>query len=161
MRTADLNRELIERFWEDLYRRDFDAVGAYFAPDGQYTDVFTPDEDVAVGPAQIAARLRLGLEPLEDIIHHPGRIVADDQTVMTEHAEEWHWPTGERFTVRFCSVHEIDFEGRITRWWDYPDLQGLLDAAPIWWMEHIMDGYAATGIDHEPEPLDRADDPDS
>ena len=67
-----MNKALIERFWDDLYRRDFEAVGAYFTPDGRYTDVFTPDEDVAVGPAQIAARLRLGLEPLEGIFHHPG-----------------------------------------------------------------------------------------
>ncbi len=142
MRTAESNKQLIEGFWADLYRRDFEAVGAYFTPDGRYTDVFTPDEDVAVGPAQIAARLRLGLEPLEDIIHQPGLVVADEKTVMTEHAEEWHWHTGERFVVRFVSVHEIDFEGRITRWWDYPDLQGLLEAAPVWWMEHIMEGYA-------------------
>ncbi|HET9730098.1 MAG TPA: nuclear transport factor 2 family protein, partial [Acidimicrobiia bacterium] len=58
------HRALVERFWADLYRRDFDAVGAYFAPDGEYTDVATPADDVARGPAQIAARLRLGLEPL-------------------------------------------------------------------------------------------------
>jgi len=144
MRTADANKELIQAFWDDLYRRDFDAVGGYFTPDGQYTDVFTPEDDLAVGPEQIKARLRLGLERLEAIIHHPGHMVADEQVVMTEHAEEWHWHTGERFTVRFVSVHEIDFDGRITRWWDYPDLQGLLDAAPVWWMEHIMDGWADT-----------------
>ena len=151
MRTADMNKALIERFWEDLYRRDFDPGGAHFTPARQHTGLFTPAGDAAVGPAQIAARLRLGLEPLEGIFHHPGRIVADEQTVMTEHAEEWHWHTGERFTVRFVSVHEIDFDGRLTRWWDYPDLQGLLDAAPLWWMEHIMDGYSNTGIDHTPE----------
>ena len=142
MPDAAANKQLIERFWEDLYRRDFDAVGEYFAPDGQYTDVFTPDEDLAVGAAQITARLRLGIEPLEDFFHHPGTILADDHTVMTEHAEEWHWHTGEKFVVRFASVHEIDDEGRITRWWDYPDLQGLLAAAPAWWVEHIMEGYA-------------------
>ena len=142
MRTAEANKELIERFWDDLYRRDFDAVGAYFTPEGQYTDVFTPDDDLAVGAEQIAARLRLGLEPLESITHHNGHIVADDHVVMTEHAEEWHWHTGESFTVRFASVHEIDDGGMITRWWDYPDLQGLLAAAPAWWIDHIMEGYA-------------------
>src|ERR1043166_2525319 len=66
------NRRLIERFWEDLYRRDFEKVGAYFTGDGEYTDVPTPDDDVARGPREIAARLRLGLEPLQAIIHHPG-----------------------------------------------------------------------------------------
>jgi ketosteroid isomerase-like protein len=145
VRTADDNKALIEQFWVDLYRRDFDAVGAYFAPDGQYTDVFTPDDDVAVGPEMVAARLRLGLEPLEDIRHHPKAVLADDHMVMTEHAEEWHWGSGEEFTVRFVSVHEIDAEGRITRWWDYPDLQGLLAAAPQWWLDHIFEGYQGQG----------------
>ena len=40
------NRKLIEAFWADLYRRDFDAVGAYFADDGEYTDVPTPADDI-------------------------------------------------------------------------------------------------------------------
>jgi hypothetical protein len=56
MRTADMNKTLIERFWDDLYRRDFEAVGAYFTPDGRYTDVFTPDEDVAVASASSPSR---------------------------------------------------------------------------------------------------------
>src|SRR5829696_266294 len=101
MPGADDNKQLMERFWTDLYRRDFDAVAGYFAPKGQYTDVFTPDDDVAVGGEQVAARLRLGLEPLEDIIHHPAHALADEHMVMSEHAEEWHWHTGERFLVRF------------------------------------------------------------
>ena len=54
-----MNKALIERFWEDLYRRDFDAVGAYFTPDGPYTDVFTPHAGVPGGPPQTAARPRL------------------------------------------------------------------------------------------------------
>jgi limonene-1,2-epoxide hydrolase len=37
-------------------------------------------------------------------------------------------------------VHELR-DGKIVRWWDYPDLQKLLAAAPQWWMEHIMKGY--------------------
>jgi ketosteroid isomerase-like protein len=139
---AAANRATVERLWETLYRRDFDGVGALFTDDGRYTDVFTPDEDVAVGPAQIAARLRLGLEPLDDIKHHSGTAVAEGDVAMTEHAEEWFWSTGERFVVRFASVHEVDADGRIVRWFDYPALQGLLNAAPAWWIEHIMNGYA-------------------
>ena len=27
------------------------------------------------------------------------------------------------------------------RWWDYPGLQRLLNAAPQWWIEHVMKGY--------------------
>jgi limonene-1,2-epoxide hydrolase len=138
---AARNRQIIERFWGDLYRRDFEAVGAYFTDQGEYTDIPTPDEDIARGPAQIAARLRLGLEPLSAIYHHPRHMVADGDLVFTEHAEEWHWPSGERCTIKFVSVHELR-DGKIIRWWDYPDLQKLLAAAPQWWVEHVMKGWA-------------------
>ena len=140
---AARNRQLIERFWLTLYsKRDFDGVGAFFADDGEYTDVFSPggDDDIARGPSQIAARLRLGLEPLSGIYHHPKHMVAEGDLVMTEHAEEWHWHTGETVLVRFVSVHHI-VDGKIVRWHDYPDLQALLSAAPQWWMDHIMQGY--------------------
>jgi len=137
---AARNRQIVERFWGDLYRRDFDAVGTYFAEDGEYTDVPTPDDDVAQGPKQIAARLRLGLEPLQAIYHHPRHMVAEGDLVFTEHSEEWHWPSGERCTIKFVSVHEFR-DGKIVRWWDYPDLQKLLASAPQWWVEHVMKGY--------------------
>lgn len=138
---AARNRQLIERFWSTMYARDFDGVGAFFTETGEYTDVFTPDDDVAVGPTQIAARLRLGLGPLESIHHHPKHMVAEGDLVMTEHAEEWRWHTGERVMIRFVSVHHI-VDGKIIRWHDYPDLQLLLGAAPQWWIEHIMEGWA-------------------
>ena len=50
--TPAENKALIERFWADLARRDFDAVGAYFSPDGHYTDVPAPEEG-AYGPVTI------------------------------------------------------------------------------------------------------------
>ena len=64
MAEADVNLKLIEALWRDLYARDFDRVGAYFAEDGRYEDVPTPDSG-AVGPANVARRLRIGLEPIE------------------------------------------------------------------------------------------------
>lgn len=140
MSSSAQNRQIVERFWRDLYRRDFEAVGAYFSEDGEYTDVPTPDDDVARGPAQIVARLRLGLEPLSAIYHHLRHIVAEGDLVYTEHEEEWHWPSGEKCTIKFVSAHELR-DGKIVRWWDYPDLQKLLAAAPQWWLEHIMKGY--------------------
>ena len=140
MSNAAVHRQTIEKFWRDLYARDFDAVGSYFAADGEYTDVPTPADDVARGPAQIAARLRLGLEPLAGIYHHPRHMLAEGNLVMTEHAEEWHWPSGEKVVIPFVSVHEFR-DGKIVRWWDYPDLQKLLGAAPQWWIEHVMKGW--------------------
>ena len=60
--------------------------------------------------------------------------------IFTEHAEEWRFHTGEKVLVRFCSVHEFRGE-EIVRWWDYPDLDALLNNAPKWWLDHIMEGY--------------------
>jgi ketosteroid isomerase-like protein len=137
---ADANRAVVERFWEALYARDWDALRGFFAPEAEYTDVPTPDDDLAVGPDQIVARLQLGLEPLEAIIHHPRHMVAEGDLVYTEHEEEWHWPSGEQVTIKFVSAQELR-DGLIVRWWDYPDLQKLLGAAPQWWIEHIMQGY--------------------
>ncbi|MFZ4518291.1 MAG: nuclear transport factor 2 family protein [Microthrixaceae bacterium] len=137
----DADVALVERFWEALGRRDFDAVGAMMTEDGHYIDVpLIGTEEGARGPAEVAARLRLGLEPLERYELHPGPIVARGGTVITEHSEEWWWNTGEHALVRFCSVMEIR-DGRVARWWDYLDMSQLLAAAPAWWMEHVMAGY--------------------
>jgi ketosteroid isomerase-like protein len=137
---VESNRAVVDQLWADLYRRDFAAVGAHFHPDGTYTDVPTPEEDVAVGPEQIAARLELGLGPLERIDHAVTCIVAEGDRVVTEHVETWHWPSGEVAALPFVSVHELR-DGRISRWTDYWDLQTLLGAAPQWWLDHIMQGW--------------------
>jgi limonene-1,2-epoxide hydrolase len=138
-------REIVERFWADLYRRDWAAVGTYFATDGEYTDVPTPPEDVARGPEQIVARLRVGLEPLSGIGHDVRTIVADGNTVVTEHVEHWSWPTGEQASLPFVSVQELR-DGLIVRWWDYWDLGTLMGSAPQWWLEHIMQAAADAGL---------------
>lgn len=139
--VANSNKAIVARWWDTMYARDWQAMPSFFTPAARYTDVFTPEEDLAVGSDQIVARLRLGIEPLETFRHHPGLVVAEADTVITEHAEEWGWHTGESVTIRFCSVHEL-VDGLIGRWWDYPDLQKLLGAAPHWWLDHIMAGYA-------------------
>jgi limonene-1,2-epoxide hydrolase len=139
MSTPAENKALVTRLWADLARRDFDAVGAYFAPDGHYTDVPAP-EDGARGPKEVAARLRLGLGPLANYVLHDGPIVADGDMVITEHREEWFWDSGEHVELPFVSVQEIR-DGQIVRWHDYLDLDTLLSAAPAAWLEHIASGY--------------------
>ncbi len=59
---------------------------------------------------------------------------------MLEHSEEWHWHTGEFVVLPFVSVFDLR-DGKIARWWDYWDLGTLMNAAPQWWVEHIMQGY--------------------
>jgi limonene-1,2-epoxide hydrolase len=95
---------------------------------------------VARGPDQIVARLRLGLEQISEYQHSLRLMVAEGDTVITEHAETWHWHTGEQVTLPFVSVHELR-DGTIVRWWDYWDLQTLMGAAPDWWIEHVAQGY--------------------
>jgi len=136
---TDANRELVRRFWDDLYRKDFDACGAYFADDGVYTDV-PVGEQGATGPAEVAARLRLGLEPITGYVHILRNLVADGDVVITEHVEEWTWHTGEHVLLRFVSVQEVR-NGLVDRWWDYLDLSTLLNAAPAWWIDQISGGY--------------------
>jgi len=47
---SDENLQLIEGFWDDLYRQDFAALGTRFDQNGEYTDIVTPEDDVARGP---------------------------------------------------------------------------------------------------------------
>ena len=137
---AARNRQVSETLWQRLYARDFDGVGALFTADGYYADMPMPTAG-ATGPERIAARLRLGLGPLEAIYHHPKHMVAEGDIVVTEHAEEWHWSTGERVVLPFVSVHSFDDTGRIVRWLDYWDSPTLLAHAPAWWHEHVAKGY--------------------
>jgi len=92
-----------------------------------------------VGGAQIAARLELGLGPTSQMVHRPGNVLAEGDIVITEHKEEWHFPTGEVIVHPFTSVMEIR-DGLIRRWHDYSHLGNLLDNAPRWWIDYIMSG---------------------
>jgi limonene-1,2-epoxide hydrolase len=138
---AEANRARVTEFWNALYERDWGRIRSFFAEDSEYTDVASPAEDVAYGPDQIVARLRLGLEQLSGYEHGLRLMVADGDTVVTEHTETWHWHTGEEVTLPFVSVQELR-DDSIIRWWDYWDLQTLMNAAPIWWIEHIAEGYS-------------------
>ena len=139
--TEQDNRQLVEAFWSALGVCDFDAVGAYMSHRGHYIDVpLIGLEDGAYGPAETAARLRLGIEPLEGYELHPGVVVTDGDVVVTEHAETWTWEPRVAVRLPFTSVMEVR-HGRVERWWDYFDLATLMNAAPPWWVEHVMKGY--------------------
>ena len=144
MTTEEDHRALIQGFWADLARRDFDKVGSYFAEDGHYEDIPTPDTG-ATGPAQIAARLRVGLEPIEEYGHPTHEIVVEGNTVVTIHTEDWHFGDGVMVSLPFVSVHHIR-DGLLIRWSDYWDLQTLLGAAPQWWLEHIAKAGTEAGL---------------
>jgi limonene-1,2-epoxide hydrolase len=138
--SAEENKVRVTAFWEALYARDWEAIAGFFDGGSEYTDVPSPEDDVAHGPDLIVARLRLGLERISEYEHSLRLMVAEGDTVVTEHDETWHWHTGEQVTLPFVSVQELKGD-TIARWWDYWDLQTLMNAAPDWWIEHIMQGY--------------------
>ncbi len=135
------NIAVVESFWDALGRRDFSGVGALMSAQGHYVDVPVMEVDEgAHGPAETEARVRLGLEPLQVYLLHPGPIVATGDIVITEHAETWTWDEDTSVRLPFVSVQEVR-SGKVDRWWDYFDLQALMSAAPSWWVDHIAAGY--------------------
>jgi len=140
MTTAAQNRTSINQFWDDMYAGDLEAFVAHFTDDATYTDAATPEDEFASGKTEILARLRLALDPLESISDERGLMVADVDTVVTEHIELWTWSTGEQMRLPFVSIHQLR-DGKIFRWSDYWDMQTLVNAAPQAWFEHVMVGY--------------------
>jgi len=140
MATPEENRRTIQQFWDDMYAADWGAFTAHFTDDATYTDSPTPADEFARGPAQILARLRLAVDPLESIGDERGLMVADEHAVVTEHVEVWKWTTGESMRLPFVSVHELR-GAKISRWTDYWDMQTLVNAAPQAWFDHVMQGY--------------------
>jgi len=138
--TTDASRARVQEFWAALYARDWDAIASFFGPDSEYTDVCSPPDDMARGPEQVVARLRLGLEKITGYEHELRLLVAEGPNVVTEHAETWTWHTGEVVTLPFVSVQVLDGP-TIVRWYDYWDLSTLMNAAPAWWIEEIASGY--------------------
>jgi limonene-1,2-epoxide hydrolase len=137
-------------FWDALYARDWERIKAAFTAESVYWDVPTGPTTAAQGPEAIEARLRLGLDTLSGYDHGPATIVADGDLVMTEHAETWHWPTGESVTLPFVSVQRVT-DGHIDVWRDYWDYQTLWNAAPAAWHDRLMSAdlwwlHDATGV---------------
>jgi len=143
-------RQVASAFWEALYARDWPAVRGFFAEDSIYYDVAVGPAAAGRGPASIEARLRLGLETLASYTHEPGVVVAEGDTVVTEHAERWEWARGETVTFPFVSVQRVR-DGKIVLWKDYWDRQTLMAAAPASWHERLEGAdlwwvFDATGL---------------
>lgn len=138
--TAAANAALVRRFWDDLYAHRFAALGAYFSDDAVYDDVPIPAAKV-VGPAAIVRKLEIGFARVRRHVEHVHRVVADAGCVVTEHTEDWVFAEDHVVSLPFVSVQEVA-DGRITRWSDYSNMATLLEAAPPWWLEHVMAAWA-------------------
>lgn len=137
MNSIEANKKTITQFWSDLYeKRNYDKCGNYFADDGLYRDVPAPDNG-AIGPKAIATRLRIGLDPIDKHVHHMHLMIGENNTVITEHTEDWHFKTGEIVSLPFVSVQTFNDNAKLKLWSDYWDLNTLLGNAPKWWLDHI------------------------
>ena len=144
------SKEVTAGFWRALYERDWAAIRRCFTDDAIYYDVPVGPSAAARGPESIEARLRLGLETLAGYEHRPGLVVAEGDTVMTEHVELWRWESGEEVELPFVSVQRIR-DDRIVLWKDYWNQQTLMDAAPASWHERLATAelswaFDATGL---------------
>ena len=136
------NKATVARYWDALYAHDWEGIASFFTDDANYVDIGIGETTGgAFGPAQIVARLKLGLEPVPEHIHHDPVIMADGHRVVTEHREEWVFRTGERVMHPFVSVMELTDDGKISRWHDYSNMSNLIDNAPRWWLDHIAAGW--------------------
>jgi limonene-1,2-epoxide hydrolase len=140
MSTTD-DRALVACFWDDLYAHAFDRLAAYFTDDAVYEDVPVPAAR-AVGPAAIVRKLEIGLGRVPRHVHHVHRVVADGDTVVTEHTEDWCFAADHVVALPFVSV-QVLVGGRISLWRDYSNIDTLLSAAPAWWLEHVTQSWAA------------------
>jgi limonene-1,2-epoxide hydrolase len=141
--------EAASAFWDALYARDWPGIAAFFTAESIYYDVPVGPAAAGRGPESIEARLRLGLEGLSGYEHRPGVMVAQDDVVVTEHEEVWHWASGETVVLPFVSVQRIR-DGKILLWRDYWDQQTLMAAAPQSWHDRLNTAdlswvYDATG----------------
>ena len=131
--SADVNRQIVERYWTSFFGRDWKAVARFFTPDAHYTDAGV-DPVGASGPAEIVARLS-ALDGPARYAQRPGHIVAQGDMVITEHAELWSFASGEEFVHPFVSVMQLE-GGLIRRWHDYSHAMNIFSNAPSTWVEH-------------------------
>jgi limonene-1,2-epoxide hydrolase len=128
---------VVAALWDAVYARDWDRIASHLGDEAIYYDVPTGPSTAAVGPEAIVGRLQLGLEPLTRYEHHDGRVAANGDVVMVEHAETWGWETGESTTLAFATVHRVVGD-KVVLWKDYWSYDHLLDHAPEWWKERLF-----------------------
>ena len=147
--TVTAPTDVVQRFWRALGDRDWDAVGSFFADGSEYWDIPIGRENGATGAANIVARLRLGIEPLEAYANHDERTVTEGDTVVSIHSETWTWDGDHSVRLPFVSYQRVDGDV-IVEWRDYWDVGTLMNAAPAWWHEHLANADLSWRSDAAP-----------
>ncbi len=137
--SLEENKAAVRQLWGHVYDRKWDALAALLTPDCWHRDMPAPDRDAgARGPKNIVDRLRIGFDLIERFDHEELRIVAEDDLVVLEHRERWHFGTGEVVENRLASIHELR-DGKIVKWFDYWDINNMISQAPQWWVEKVAE----------------------
>jgi ketosteroid isomerase-like protein len=139
--STDQNRATVERMWQALSARDWDAMKSCLHPDVHYEDVPTPDPG-ARGPDNVVKRLAIAFDQLidhEHIVHH---MACEGNVVFLDHTEVWTFKTGEKATNQFATLHEMR-DGKVVLWSDYWDVGGFVAQFPAWFLEHMAKHTAA------------------
>jgi len=121
--------EIVEAFFEAIYRLDFDAAIEFLTEDASYHDLPLPT-DPTFGKAAIRRKLDFmtagGVTGMDYEIRH---LLAGDDTVLVERTETWHFPSGAAPTLRVMCAIELD-EGRIAAWREYWNGDELMSQMP-------------------------------
>jgi limonene-1,2-epoxide hydrolase len=129
--------EIVEAFFDAVYRLDFDAAVEFFADDATYHDMPVPT-DPTVGKDAIRRKLDFmiagGVTSMDYEIRH---IAEAGGAVLVERAETWHFPSGAAPTLRVMCTIELDDDGKISNWREYWNGEELMSQMPPEFFEGI------------------------
>jgi limonene-1,2-epoxide hydrolase len=129
--------EIVEAFFDAVYRLDFDAALEFFTDDATYHDLPVPT-DPAVGKAAIRRKLDFmiagGVTSMGYAIHHIAVTGAD--AVLVERTETWHFPSGAAPTLRVMCTIELR-DDKIAAWREYWNGEELMSQMPPEFFEGI------------------------
>jgi limonene-1,2-epoxide hydrolase len=128
--------EIVEAFFEAIYRLDFDAALEFFTDDATYHDlpVLT---DPAIGKDAIRRKLDFmiagGVTSMDYEIRH---IAEAGGAVLVERTETWRFPSGAAPTLRVMCTIELE-DDKIVAWREYWNGEELMSQMPPEFFEGI------------------------
>jgi limonene-1,2-epoxide hydrolase len=138
--------ELVEAFFDAIYRLDFDAALEFFTDDATYHDLPVPT-DPAVGKEAIRRKLDFMIAGGTQSMDYEIRHIADaGDAVLVERTETWHFPSGATPTLRVMCTIELR-DDKIAAWREYWNGEELMSQMPPEFFEGIERALAG---DDEP-----------
>lgn len=138
--------DIVEGFFEAIYRLDFDAALEFLTDDASYHDLPVPT-DPTVGKDAIRRKLDFmiagGVTSMDYEIRH---IMGGDDVVLVERSETWHFPSGANPTLRVMCAIELD-DGKIKAWREYWNGEELMSQMPPEFFEGVNQAGGAPAAD--------------